>query len=591
VPGLSLFGDDCVEFDPKELPQGYEQWPDHIKKYFIDQINQRRPKPPRTWYSMARPKQLAPDNPNHCFPDKNGYRCQWGDGKGRLVNCTGQDDWFMWLFMCGRGYGKTLAGANWIIEQSLTYPQTRWAVVAPTYDQVQNVCFASVDSGIRAQAQPGEIVDYNKNNMLLTMSNGSEIKGFSAETPERIRGWNLAGAWLDEVGSFRNREIWDEVLEPALRKGNPRVIVTTTPRNSPLLKEWYERWHKAFETGAPCDIHLTNAHFEENDTLPPARVAALKAQYGSTRVGRQELAGEMLEDFEGALWKREFIDDARVREEDFFTATRLDPSKFNRLVVGFDPSMTSGDRADEHGIVVCGQGTDGDGYLIADWSANGTPDEAARRAVAAYYDFYADCIVTEANQAGDWLISGIRAIDPNVPVRLVRATKGKFLRAQPISMLAEQGRLHHIGFFKKLEDQLCMLAPDSDKNRHDDRADAMIWAMTELRGITEGSYLEAYGFKYCNSCGKAFRKMFSKCPACGHVQEDDAAPRPAQAGKWANAYLKTCKDCGGQYLIREKECPKCHPSPGAYLAQVQRLTGNQGWLPVNPQNPFHGRKL
>lgn len=527
---------------------------------------------------MARPKQLAPNHPNHKDPDKNGHRCRWIDRDGTVHNCQGQEDWFIWLFMAGRGCGKTLAGANWILEQALTYPETRWAVVAPAYDQVQNVCFAAVDSGIRAQAQPGEIADYNKNNMLLTLSNGSEIKGFSAENPERIRGYNLAGAWLDEVGSFRYRTVWDEVLEPALRKGDPRVIVTTTPNSSPLLKEWYERWLKSAKEGTPCDIHLTTASFKENDTLPPKRVEALERQYGGTRVGRQELEGEMLEDFEGALWKRDTIEAARVKPSDFYLAEngRLDLAKFNRVVVGFDPSMTSGERADEHGIVVCGQGVDGEGYVIADWSARGSPDEAARRAVAAYYEFGADCVVTEANQAGDWLTSGLRAIDPAVPARVVRATKGKYIRAQPISMLAEQGRLHHIGTFSILEDQLCVMTPESDRNRHDDRADAMIWAMSELRGITEGSYMDAYGYRYCNGCGQAFRKVYAKCPKCGHENGKDEERKLAATGKWAAAYMNTCKKCGGLYPLKEKQCPKCQPTPDGYLASVQRISGNQG---------------
>lgn len=484
---------------------------------------------------------------------------------------------------------NTLAGANWILENALLYPETRWAVVAPTYDQVQNVCFAAVDSGIRAQAGKDEIADYNKNNMLLTLANGSEIKGFSADTPERMRGYNLSGAWLDEVGSFRYRSVWDEVLEPALRKGDPHVIVTTTPAASPLLKEWYHRWMSAAKRGETCDIHLTTASFHENDTLPPKRVEALQRQYGGTRIGRQELEGQMLEDFEGALWKREFIEEHRVPERDFQLANgRLDPEKFTRVVVGFDPSMTSGEHADEHGIVVAGQGQDSHGYIIADWSCQGTPDEACRRAVAAYYEFYADCIVTEANQAGDWLTTAIRAVDAAVPVRLVRAVKGKYIRAQPVSMLAEQGRLHHIGIFPKLEDQICVMTPDSDKNRHDDRADAMIWAMTDLRGITEGSYMDTYGFRYCNSCGKAFRKTYAKCPNCGN-ESDKQNEKPARPGQWASAYLNTCGKCGGKYTIREQQCPNCNPSPAAYMTQVSRLTSGGGKYSYNPKNWLGGR--
>jgi phage terminase large subunit-like protein len=574
------------------MPDGFDDWPDAVKKYFIDELHKKIPKPPRAWYSMARPKQLPPDNPRHATADHNGYRCRWVDKEGVEHLCQGQKDWFVWLFMAGRGCGKTLAGANWVIEQALTYPGTRWAVVAPTYDQVQNVCFAAVDSGIRAQAQPGEIVDYNKNNMLLTMSNGSEIKGFSAENPERIRGYNLAGAWLDEVGSYRYRTIWDEVLQPALRKGDPRVIVTTTPSASPLLKEWYERWLEHAKRGEQCDIHLTAAIFKENDTLPPRRVEELERQYGGTRIGRQELEGEMLEDFEGALWKREFIENHRVRESDFFNSNgKLKTELFSRVVVAVDPSMTAGERADESGIVVAGQGIDNEAYIIADWSVQGTPEAVMGRAVAAYYEFYADCVVMEANQGGDYLTKALKAADPNVPPRIVRASKGKAIRAQPVSMLAEQGRLHHIGHQQKLEDQLCMLTPIVDTNHHDDRADAMIWAVSELRGITDGSYLEAYGFTYCNSCGHAFRKVYKKCPKCGHELDPDIESKTLRPGSWAAAYMNTCKKCGTNFTVREKECPNCHPTPTTYMAQVNRAKGNQNWMQYAEKNWFQGKKF
>lgn len=541
---------------------------------------------------MARPKQLPPDHPSHPLPDRNGYRCRWVDKEGLEHLCQGQDDWFIWLFMAGRGCGKTLSGANWIIEQALTYPGTRWAVVAPTYDQVQNVCFAAVDSGIRAQAQPGEIVDYNKNNMLLTMSNGSEIKGFSAENPERVRGYNLAGAWLDEVGSYRYRSIWDEVLQPALRKGDPKVIVTTTPSASPLLKEWYQRWLEHAKRGETCDIHLTAAIFKENDTLPPRRVAELERQYGGTRIGRQELEGEMLEDFEGALWRREFIEQYRVRESEFFHSNgKLKTELFSRIVVAVDPSMTSGERSDESGIIIAGQGVDNEAYIIADWSVNGTPEAVMARAVAAYYEFYADCVVMEANQGGDYLTKALRTADPNVPPRIVRASKGKLIRAQPVSMLAEQGRLHHIGTFQKLEDQLCMMTPETDRLRHDDRADAMIWAISELRGITDGSWSEAYGWVYCNSCGHGFRRSYRKCPKCAHEIDPGSEAAVKRPGSWAAAYMNSCKKCGATFPARERECPDCNPTAAGYMGRVGQMTGRSNWLSYQQKNWLSGRKF
>jgi predicted RNA-binding Zn-ribbon protein involved in translation (DUF1610 family)/phage terminase large subunit-like protein len=300
----------------------------------------------------------------------------------------------------------------------------------------------------------------------------------------------------------------------------------------------------------------------------------------------------MLEDFEGAMWRREFIEAHRVRESDFFHSNgKLKTELFERIVVAVDPSMTSGERADESGIVIAGQGVDKDAYIIADWSVNGTPEAVMSRAVAAYYEFYADCVVMEANQGGDYLTKALRTADPNVPPRIVRASKGKMIRAQPVSMLAEQGRLHHIGVFQKLEDELCMMTPEQDRLRHDDRADAMIWAVSELRGITDGSYMEAYGFTYCNSCGEAFRKAYKKCPKCGHEIDPALESASLRPGSWAAAYMNTCKTCGSNYSVREKECPQCHPTPKSYMAGVHKWAGHGNWLQIPQRNPLQGRRF
>lgn len=532
------------------------------------------PQPPRPWYSIARPKQLPPDHPDHSKSDRNGYYCRWFEKNGLEHRCEGQDDWYIWLLMAGRGAGKTLSGSNWILEQALIYPNTRWAVVAPTYGQVQKVCFKG-DSGIVAQALPGEIVDHNKAELVLTLVNGSEIHGFSAENPERARGFNLSGAWLDEVGSFRGTEIWDEILQPALRKGDPRVVVTTTPSASLLLKRWYDLFIRESKERRPCDVHLTHSTFRENYALPPKRVEALEREYAGTRAGRQELEGEMLEDFEGALWKREFIENHRIEPEDF------DIDRMTRIVVAVDPSMTSGERADESGIIVAAMDNNKHGYLLADLSCKGTPEKVMREAVGAYYKWQADCVVMEANQGGDYLTSALRAVDPGVPPRVVHAQKGKTIRAQPISQLAEQGRLHHVGFFPKLEDQLCVMTPDG-KREHDDRADAFVWAFIELRGITEGSFLDAYGYQKCESCQYTFNKSHGKCARCGW--KPLRAEKPVSPGDWARAYKDTCRKCGMVYPKKEPQCPACNPNPNAYMTQVMKVSGNSGWVNYQARN-------
>jgi RNA polymerase subunit RPABC4/transcription elongation factor Spt4 len=305
-------------------------------------------------------------------------------------------------------------------------------------------------------------------------------------------------------------------------------------------------------------------------------VEALEREYAGTRAGRQELEGEMLEDFEGALWKREFIENHRVRPEDF----NID--QMTRIVVAVDPSMTSGEKADESGIVVAGMDSNKEGYLIADLSCHGTPEKVMREAVAAYYKYAADCVVMEANQGGDYLTTALRAVDPGVPPRIVRAQKGKLIRAQPISMLAEQGRLHHVGYFPKLEDQLCIMTPDN-KREHDDRADAFVWAFSELRGITEGSYLDAYGYKKCESCQYTYNKSHGQCPRCGFKPAREE--KPLSPGDWAKAYKNTCRKCGTVYPQREAVCPNCQPSPFTYMAKVAQFSGGHGtWLNYQSRN-------
>jgi predicted phage terminase large subunit-like protein len=277
------------------------------------------------------------------------------------------------------------------------------------------------------------------------------------------------------------------------------------------------------------------------------------------------------------LWKREFIENARLSPKDF------DIDQMIRIVVAVDPSMTSGEKADDSGIVVAGMDNNKEGYLIADLSCHGTPDQVMRVAVAAYYKYQADCVVMEVNQGGDYLTAALRAVDPGVPARTVRAQKGKTIRAQPISSLAEQGRLHHVGYFKELEDQLCVMTPDG-KREHDDRADAFVWAFSELRGISEGSYMDAYGYQKCEGCQYTYNKSLVKCPKCNWKPSREE--RPPAPGEWARAYKNTCRKCGAVYPQREPGCPNCNQNPFTYMAKVAQYTGNQTGAGYQPRNWF-----
>jgi len=349
-------------------------------------------------------------------------------------------------------------GANWLIEQALKEPGGIWAVIAPTFRDVRATCFEG-PSGIRKQLQPGEEVQWRRNELRLDLVNGSIIYGFSADQPERLRGTNLSGCWSDELSSWRYPETWYEGLIPALRIGKkPRVVITTTPRPTRLIKDLTSR--------RDGTVHITQAATWENaKNLSETALSEMRARYEGTRLGRQELEGQLLEDLEGALWNRADIDAARIREDQV--------PDLVRIVVAIDPAVTNNDDSDETGIVVAGDDGNGHGYILADLSMMGTPEKCMKTAVAAYHRYAADCVVAEVNNGGDYLGAVLRAADPNVPYHTVRASRGKAIRAEPVSALAEQHRLHHVGLFPELEDQMCSLTPGIS-NGPDDRVDACL---------------------------------------------------------------------------------------------------------------------
>lgn len=440
-----------------------------------------------------RPKQLPPEHPRHHEPDENGFTC----------GCDGADDeYFIWLLMSGRGFGKSLVGSTWITRQALKHPGSEWAVFAPTFRDVRKTCIEG-STGILAALQESDILNYRRNELQIILKNGSAIYGYSADQPERARGANLWGAWCDELGSWRYEATWHEGLVPALRKGEkPRLVVTTTPRPTKLIRDLLSR-----KDGS---VHVTRGSTWENKrNLAATAIAELKHRYEGSRLGRQELEGELLEDLEGALWARSDIDKSRVMPEEV--------PELTRVVVAIDPAVTATDESDESGIVVVGQ-TGDHGYVLGDYSMRGTPNEVMRKAVWAYEKHEADCIVAEVNNGGDFIGSVLRTVDTNVPYRTVRASRGKSVRAEPVAALYQQGRMHHVGAFPELEDQLCTWVPGITE-KSPDRADALVWAATELRGLTDGSWSEAYGVVRCEGCGQAFLKHHRLCPHCGEEQE------------------------------------------------------------------------
>jgi len=405
--------------------------------------------------------------------------------KARQQQLPPDTNWRIWLILAGRGFGKTWTGSAWLVEQALKQPNTDWAVVAPTFGDVRRICVEG-PSGILKALTKEQLKFYNRSNGQLYLTNGSVIHMISADEPDRSRGLNLAGAWCDEFAAWRYEETWTEGLVPALRIGNPQVVITTTPRPTKLLKELLKR-----DDGS---VTVTRGStFDNADNLSEAALAELRARYEGTRIGRQELYGEVLEDVEGALWKLSEIDATRYK----------DAPEMVRIVVAVDPAVTSGDDSDETGIVVVGKGTDGRAYVLADRSCRDTPLGWSKRVVQAYEDFNADRVVAEKNQGGDFIEQTLRSVNPTLPFKGVTAKVGKRLRAEPVAALYEQGRVSHVGSFDKLEEQMTEWLPDSGTSP--DRLDALVHGITEL-GIAVGA-----------SADRFFAQLGTECPHCGQI--------------------------------------------------------------------------
>jgi len=404
-------------------------------------------------------------------------------------------NWFAWLLMGGRGMGKTATAARHVHEHVMGppclpgVPGGHWVgIIGPTLGDAVTSC-ALGPSGLRAH-DPGLKVRQTAGGTTVRWSNGAEGKIFGAHTPEdveRLRsGGNRCLVWAEELAAWRYmQECWQH-MRYGLRVGPwPHVIISTTPKNRLLIKELKR---KAIEEVVDPDtgqreVVITSATTAENPHLDASVKRALFEDYGNTRLGRQELYGEILEDVESALWKESIIDRNRL-------SIMQQPEHYDLKVVGVDPAAGG---ANEHGIVVCGRvnryrahldhpySNMPHGFVLDDMTCTGSPNQWAKAAIAAYRQHECNYIVAERNNGGEMVQNTIHGIDPNVPVKLVWATRGKARRAEPISMLDEQGRTHHIGSFPDLEQQMCEFDPvDPDDAWSPDRMDAMVWAMTEL---------------------------------------------------------------------------------------------------------------
>ena len=412
-------------------------------------------------------------------------------------------DWSVWLIMAGRGFGKTRAGAEWVRGIAEGDGSARFALVGANYAETRTVMVEG-ESGLLSIAPPKRRPVWEPSLKRLTWENGAQAHLYSAAEPEGLRGPQHSHGWCDEIAKWINyagqaEAAWDN-LKMGLRVGfRPRLVATTTPRPVALVRALVNGDRVAITTGRTLDNDLH---------LPVAFLTAMAADYGGTRLGRQELDGELIEDVEGALWTRAMIEGCRVgviRHAELVSASRAsglanpDGHKgafrgsgsriksgmtdvMSRIVIGVDPPASK--TGDACGIIVAGLGADGKAYVLADCSVEkASPETWARKVADAADRFDADRVIAEANQGGAMVKSVLHAAKISLPVKLVHASRGKVARAEPVAALYENGRVHHVGAFPQLEDEMCGLLIGGGyegPGRSPDRADALVWALTEL---------------------------------------------------------------------------------------------------------------
>lgn len=370
--------------------------------------------------------------------------------------------WRAWVILAGRGWGKSRTGAEWVRAQVKAARAGRIALVARTAADVRDVIVEG-ESGILAISPKGERPTWEPSRRRLTWPNGAQATTYSADEPDQLRGPQHDLCWADELAAWRYPDAWDQVRFGLRLGDHPRVVVTTTPRPTQTIRDLI----------ASTDTVVTRGRTRDNAVnLAPGVVAELERRYAGSRLGRQELDGEVLDDSAGALWRWQWIDTARVAKA----------PDLRRVVVAVDPAITAHDESDETGIVVAGVGYDGRGYVLADESGRYRPEEWARKVASAYTAHRADAVIAEGNQGGDMVSSVLRSAGgAGMPVRIVHAKRGKATRAEPVAVLYEQGRVSHVGALSRLEDQLTTWDPASARESPD-RLDALVYAVTELMG-------------------------------------------------------------------------------------------------------------
>jgi len=410
--------------------------------------------------------QLSPQQLEHLQHDWNFW--------ARPEQIEPEGNWNTWFINAGRGFGKTRAGVEWVREQ-VKKGHKRVAAIAATNSDIERVMVKG-ESGFLNTCWKGDktykgkemgLPEWSPTKRSLTWSNGAKVEFYSAEEPERLRGPQFSAAWCDELAAW-NKDIdtWD-MLQFCLRLGkHPKVCVTTTPKPTKLVRKI---------TKDPTTYITTGSTFDNAANLADTYLKAVKDQYEGTRLGRQELYAEIMEEAEGALWSTDMLDACQIPQSE------LPP--LNRIVVSIDPAVTANKESDMTGIVVAGVDVNGKGYALGDHTDRLSPQGWASKAIELYHHYQADRIVAERNQGGDMVRRTIEVEDETVPIKLVHASRGKFARAEPISALYERGMVHHVrdteASLKELETQMTTWEPLGSIGSPD-RLDALVWALTDL---------------------------------------------------------------------------------------------------------------
>lgn len=375
---------------------------------------------------------------------------------GRPNQLEPPGDWKIWLILAGRGWGKTRTGAEFVLKK-IKEGHRRVALVAPTAADARDVMVEG-ESGILAISPPWDMPNYEPSKRRITWNNGAIATLYAAERPDRLRGPQHDLFWADELATWKYLDTWD-MLMFGLRLGDdPKGIVTTTPRPIKLLKELIKEKNTYIVKGST---------YENRGNLASVFFEKIISKYEGTRLGRQEIDAEILDDNPNALWSRGNIEDNKVTKH----------PALRRIVVAIDPAATDNDTSNETGIIVAGLGVDGQGYILDDLTIKDSPHGWGKQAVTGYYKHRADRIIGEVNNGGDMIEYVIKSVDGTVPFKKVHASRGKITRAEPVAALYEQNKIHHVGNFPLLEDQLCEWEPGQESP---DRMDALVWAITEL---------------------------------------------------------------------------------------------------------------